>query len=74
VEFLQEHYHPFDVLFALAERFSTVLMNGSGFAAPEWSVRVSLANLPDEAYPQIGSHLSEIVHGAFETWLARTKK
>jgi aspartate 4-decarboxylase len=74
VEFLQEHYHPFDILFALAERYSTVLMNGSGFAAPEWSVRVSLANLSDEAYPQIGSQLSEIVHGVFETWRAQAKK
>jgi len=51
-----------------------VLMNGSGFAAPEWSVRVSLANLSDEAYPQIGSQLSEIVHGVFETWRAQAKK
>jgi len=74
VQFLKEHYHPFDVLFALAERYSTVLMNGSGFDAPEWSVRVSLANLPDEAYPQIGSQLSEIVHGAFEAWQAQAKK
>jgi aspartate 4-decarboxylase len=74
VEFLEEHYHPFDILFALAERYSTVLMNGSGFAAPEWSVRVSLANLSDEAYPQIGSQLSEIVHGAFEAWQAQAKK
>ena len=74
VEFLKKNYHPFDVLFALAERYSTVLMNGSGFAAPEWSVRVSLANLPDEAYPQIGSQLSEIVHGAFETWRVQAKK
>jgi aspartate 4-decarboxylase len=74
VQFLKEHYHPFDVLFALAERYSTVLMNGSGFDAPEWSVRVSLANLPDEAYPQIGSKLSEIVHGAFEAWQAQAKK
>jgi aspartate 4-decarboxylase len=74
VQFLEKHYHPFDVLFALAERYSTVLLNGSGFEGPEWSVRVSLANLPDEAYAQIGSQLSEIMHGAFETWRAEAKK
>ena len=74
VRFLQEHYHPFDVLFALAERYSTVLLNGSGFEGPEWSVRVSLANLPDEAYAEIGSQLSAIVHGAFEAWQAQARK
>jgi aspartate 4-decarboxylase len=74
VEFLENHYHPFDVLFALAERYSTVLLNGSGFEGPEWSVRVSLANLPDDAYTEIGSQLSAIVHGAFEDWQAQRKK
>jgi len=74
VQFLQEHYHPFDVLFALAERYSTVLLNGSGFEGPEWSVRVSLANLPDEAYAEIGAQLSAIVHGAFEAWQAQARK
>lgn len=74
VQFLEKHYHPFDVLFALAERYSTVLLNGSGFEGPEWSVRVSLANLPDAAYAEIGSQLSAIVHGAFEAWQAQAKK
>lgn len=71
VQFLEDHYHPFDVLFALAEKYSTVLLNGSGFEGPQWSVRVSLANLPDEAYAQIGSQLSAIVHRAFEVWQAQ---
>lgn len=74
VRFLEEHYHPFDVLFALAERYSTVLLNGSGFEGPKWSVRVSLANLPDEAYAEIGSQLSSIVESAYEVWKAQAKK
>jgi aspartate 4-decarboxylase len=74
VEFLENHYHPFDVLFALAEKYSTVLLNGSGFEGPQWSVRVSLANLPDEAYAQIGSQLAAIVHGAFELWQTQAGK
>jgi len=28
--------------------------DGGGFEAPDWSLRVSLANLPDEAYEEIG--------------------
>jgi aspartate 4-decarboxylase len=71
VEFLKKNYHPFDVLFALAEKFSTVLLNGSGFAGPDWSVRVSLANLPDEAYSKIGEQLTAVVQVAVDAWKAQ---
>jgi aspartate 4-decarboxylase len=71
VEFLKKNYHPFDVLFALAEKFSTVLLNGSGFAGPDWSVRVSLANLPDEAYAKIGQQLTAAVQVAVDAWKAQ---
>jgi aspartate 4-decarboxylase len=71
VEFLKKNYHPFDVLFALAEKFSTVLLNGSGFAGPDWSVRVSLANLPDEAYSKIGEQLTAVVQVAVNAWKAQ---
>ena len=30
------------------------LLNGGGFSAPDWSLRVSLANLADEVYEDIG--------------------
>ncbi len=68
VEFLKKNYHPFDVLFALAEKFSTVLLNGSGFAGPDWSVRVSLANLSDEAYSKIGDQLTTVMQVAVDAW------
>ena len=71
VDFLKKNYHPFDVLFALAEKFSTVLLNGSGFAGPDWSVRVSLANLPDEAYSKIGEQLTQVVQVAVHAWQAQ---
>jgi aspartate 4-decarboxylase len=71
VEFLKKNYHPFDVLFALAEKFSTVLLNGSGFAGPDWSVRVSLANLPDEAYSKIGEQLTAAEQVAVGAWKAQ---
>lgn len=31
-----------------------VLLNGGGFEGPEWSVRVSLANLRDVQFQQFG--------------------
>ena len=50
-----------------------VLLNGSGFAAPDWSVRVSLANLDDAAYEQIGDEL-RVVDCAGEAWRAEQAK
>ena len=40
-----------------------VLLNGGGFDGPEWSVRVSLANLRMDAYEQIGGWLAEVAQG-----------
>jgi len=58
-EFMKQNYEPVDVLFRLAENHSIVLLPGAGFDGPEWSVRVSLANLTTPDYEQIGSWLIE---------------
>ena len=59
-EYLLKNYEPTDVVFRLAHQASTVLLNGGGFDGPEWSVRVSLANLDDLDYLKIGHHLHTI--------------
>ena len=41
----RQHHDPLDIVFGLAARLRHVLLNGSGFDGPPWSVRVSLANL-----------------------------
>lgn len=69
VEYLKKNIHPLDLAFRLAEDHGIVLLNGGGFAAPDWSLRVSLANLPDEAYENIGRGVRTIARGyrdAFE--------
>ena len=60
-EFMQQNYEPVDVLFRLAENHSIVLLNGGGFDGPEWSVRISMANLMMPAYEQIGAWLADSV-------------
>jgi aspartate 4-decarboxylase len=40
-----------------------VLLNGGGFAAPNWSARVSFANLDDEAYANIGRAVRAVATG-----------
>jgi len=63
VEYLKTHIHPLDLAFRLAEAHGIVLLNGGGFAAPDWSLRVSLANLPDEAYEDIGRGVRTVARG-----------
>ena len=63
VEYLKEHVHPLDLAFRLAEDHGIVLLNGGGFEAPNWSLRVSLANLPDEAYEDIGRGVRTVARG-----------
>jgi aspartate 4-decarboxylase len=54
VAWLKKNVHPLDLVRRLAEDHAVVLLNGGGFDAPNWSVRVSFANLPDDAYDDIG--------------------
>jgi aspartate 4-decarboxylase len=63
VEYLKKNIHPLDLTFRLAEAHGIVLLNGGGFEAPNWSMRVSLANLPDEAYEDIGRGVRAIARG-----------
>ncbi|MEV6310790.1 bifunctional aspartate transaminase/aspartate 4-decarboxylase [Streptomyces sp. NPDC051840] len=67
-DFLKRNYEPVDPLFRLAEQTSVVLLNGGGFDGPEWSVRVSLANLDDLDYLKIGHHLRVIFDDYAQEW------
>ena len=70
VKFVKANYEPVDIVFRLAEQTSTVLLNGSGFDATDWSARVSLANLSDDAYEQIGKDLHAIAAEYVSEWEA----
>ncbi len=54
VAWVKAHVHPLDIVFRLAEDHGIVLLNGGGFEAPNWSVRVSFANLDQDVYDDIG--------------------
>lgn len=69
-DFLEKNYEPVDPLFRLAEQTHVVLLNGGGFEGPEWSVRVSLANLDDLDYLKIGHHLRAIFNDYASEWRA----
>lgn len=73
-KWLQKKMQPTDILFRLAEKTAIVLLNGGGFGGPEWSVRVSLANLPTESYTLIGESLTEIMHEYVSAYKEETGK
>jgi aspartate 4-decarboxylase len=74
VEYLKKNIHPLDLAFRLAEDHGIVLLNGGGFEAPEWSLRVSLANLPDEVYEDIGRGVRTIARGYRDAYEAATTR
>jgi aspartate 4-decarboxylase len=70
VEWMKEHIHPLDISFKLAQQHGIVLLNGSGFDAPDWSARVSFANLDDAAYAQIGRAVRAVAVGYVQAYRA----
>jgi aspartate 4-decarboxylase len=77
VDYLKKNVHPLDLAFRLAEDHGIVLLNGGGFEAPGWSLRVSLANLDDQSYESIGRGVRAIARGyrdAYEASKSTPKK
>ncbi|MBQ8364690.1 MAG: aspartate 4-decarboxylase [Bacteroidaceae bacterium] len=66
--FLRLNYSPLDVVYRLATETSLVVLNGGGFDGPEWSIRVSLANLKEEDYATIGRCVRGILDSYAERW------
>jgi aspartate 4-decarboxylase len=67
-EYLEANYEPVDFLFRVAEKSSVVLMDGGGFGGPPWSVRVSLANLAEQDYENIGKFMKEAASEYVDAW------
>ncbi len=68
VDYLKYNYSPLDIVFRLATETSLVVLNGGGFDGPEWSIRVSLANLDEKDYSIIGRYIRNILETYAEKW------
>lgn len=66
--YLEANYEPADILFRLAEQSGVVALNGAGFDGPPWSIRVSLANLDDSAYLQLGEAIRRVADEYVSAW------
>lgn len=71
-DWLVAAYEPIDFVVRLAEEHGIVLLDGGGFDAPRMSVRVSLANLPDDAYEPIGQAIASLLEDYVARFRART--
>ena len=71
---MKANVHPLDIVFRLAEDHGIVLLNGGGFAAPDWSVRISFANLENHVYDDIGRAVRAIARGYRQAYEAATGK
>ncbi len=60
-EYLKDNFEPIDFLLRLAEMNGVVLMEGVGFGATQGTLRVSEANLPDDAYAKIAKQVLELL-------------
>jgi aspartate 4-decarboxylase len=74
VKWVKANVHPLDIVFRLAEDHGIVLLNGSGFDAPNWSVRVSFANLNDDVYDDIGRAVRAVARGYYQAYQLATGK
>lgn len=59
--YMNENFEPLDFVIRLANETAVVLLNGDGFAGPDWSVRASLANLTRKSYLKIGAAIRKIL-------------
>ena len=67
-KYLKKKVHPIEFLHKLAEEKFTICLPGEGFHAPAWSLRISLANLDDDAYISVGKNLKELLHEYYNSW------
>lgn len=68
---LQKTHNPLDVTLRLAAEEGIVVLNGSGFDGPEWSIRTSQANLDTDAYTTIGKKIREILDQYYSEYTAK---
>lgn len=73
-DYMNANYNPLSAVFRLASETGAVVLNGDGFDGPEWSIRVSLANLNEADYVKIGKYIRQILEQYASEWKASKTK
>jgi aspartate 4-decarboxylase len=74
VKWMKTHIHPLDLAFRLAKTYGIVSLNGGGFDAPNWSIRISFANLRDHVYDDLGRAVRAVARSYREAYEASRGK
>jgi aspartate 4-decarboxylase len=72
VTWMKANIHPLDLVFHLAKTYGIVCLNGGGFEAPNWSLRVSFANLNDHVYDDLGRAVRAVARSYRESFVSET--
>ncbi len=72
-QWLAKAHNPLDVTMRLAAEKGIVVLNGSGFDGPDWSIRTSEANLNREDYVTIGKQIRAVLDEYHQAYLASKK-
>ena len=70
---LAHSFEEIDFLYKLTQQEGVVLMYGPGFSAPAGTLRDSLANLPNQAYIEIGHRILELLKNYHEAFSNRQR-
>ena len=73
VAWLPTVHNPLDVTMRMAVEKGIVVLNGSGFDGPLWSIRTSQANLDTAAFQTIGQSVRQILEEYHNEYLASKK-
>lgn len=68
---LGKAHNPLDVTMRLAVEKNIVVLNGSGFDGPEWSIRTSEANLDTPSYTTIGRKVRQILDEYYQEYKSK---
>lgn len=73
-KWLDKAHDSLDVTMRLATEKGIVVLNGSGFDGPAWSIRTSQANLDRNAYITIGQKIREVLEEYYAEYSKTTGK
>lgn len=68
-KYLEKNYEQIDFLLRMSDEEGVVLVEGLGFDAPSGTLRVSQANLPDEAYKKIANRILDLLKEYHDDYL-----
>lgn len=68
VEYIQANWTMTDLVAKLVEEEQLMLLKSEAFGSSKWTVRVSLANLPTEAYTEIGNRITSMIDRLYQAW------